>query len=115
MDHPCRFEVVDGVRLTSTRCTHLILILTHRAAVAPYLAAHVINTTTGSMPEWILYGDDDTLWVRQGLERVLKEEGMLPTQELLLSDALWFTDFQHSAAGIHSDEEDDGNAGGEGG
>lgn len=76
--------------------------------MAPYLASNLVNTTTNSMPAWVLYGDDDTLWVRRGLERVLHEEGMTPAQELLLSDALWFTDFSSAAGGS---EDDDGNAG----
>lgn len=55
-----------------------------RAAIAPFLAAKLFKGTF----KWILYGDDDTLWVVDNLLRYL---GTLDhTMPYMLSDALWF-------------------------
>lgn len=55
-----------------------------RAAIAPFLAAKVFKGTF----KWILYGDDDTLWVVDNLLRYLATlDHDVP---YMLSDALWF-------------------------
>lgn len=70
-----------------------------RAAVAPYLAAHLHRAAARTLT-WLLYGDDDTLWVPRGLQRLIHEEGWHHSQPMLVSDALWFPDRNADGTGV---------------
>jgi hypothetical protein len=70
----------------------------HRLALAPAIAAMHLAKSNSSY-KWMLYGDDDTVFVLENVAKLL--EGYDSALPLLLSDSYWWVPAAADGASVH--------------